>query len=167
MPISRDELLAHLDAQGFHTVTHDHKPVFTVAESAAVKAGIPGGHTKNLFLKDRRDQVFLVVAEGDAVIDLKRLHEKIGASGRLSFGKPELLYELLGVTPGSVTAFAVLNDRQNRVRVVIDAALLRHDIVNGHPMRNDATTSIRRDDLIAFLERSGHPPLIVAVSEPA
>lgn len=165
MPISRSELLARLAADGFETVTYDHEAVFTVAESRHVKAAIPGGHTKNLFLKDRKDRVFLVVAEGHAAIDLKRLHEKIGANGRLSFGKPELLYELLGVTPGSVTAFGVVNDLDHRVTVVIDAALMDFELINGHPLENTATTSIHRDDLVAFLIATGHPPLIVAVSD--
>lgn len=165
MPLSRADLLARLAAQGIEAVTHDHVPVFTVAESASVKANIPGGHTKNLFLKDKRGRIFLVVAEGHAVIDLKRLHEKIGADGRLSFGKPELLYELLGVTPGSVTAFGIVNDVDNRVTVVIDAALMQHAIINGHPLENSATTSIKREDLVAFLTANGHPPLIVAISD--
>jgi Ala-tRNA(Pro) deacylase len=164
MPLSRADLLARLAALGIETVTYDHDAVFTVAESTPVKASIPGGHTKNLFLKDRRDRVFLVVAEGHAVIDLKRIHDKIGAHGRVSFAKPDLLYDLLGVLPGSVTAFGVVNDVAHRVTVVIDAPLLAFDVINCHPLENTATTSIRRDDLLAFLAATGHPPLIVTVS---
>lgn len=164
MPLARADLLALLDTHGIRTVTHDHVPVFTVAESASVKAAIAGGHTKNLFLKDKRGRVFLVVAEGDAAIDLKTLHGVIGADGRLSFGKPDLLYALLGVTPGSVTAFGVVNDTERQVTVVIDQALMRHEIINGHPLENNATTSIHRDDLVAFLTATGHPPLILPVS---
>ena len=159
------DLLARFAALGIATTTHDHPAVFTVAESGDVKAAIPGGHSKNLFLKDKKGRIFLVTAEGDAAIDLKAISEKIGASGRVSFGKPELLMELLGVAPGSVTPFGIVNDRERLVTVVIDAALMAHEILNFHPLENTATTSIARADLVRFLEAEGHPPLIVAVSD--
>ena len=130
-----------------------------------VKATIPGAHSKNLFVKDKKGRIFLITAEGDAAIDLKAISEKIGASGRVSFGKPELLLELVGVTPGSVTPFGVINDVEGRVTVVVDAAMMSHEILNFHPLENTATTSIRREDFVRFLEAVGHPPLIVAVSE--
>jgi len=165
MPLTRSDLLARLNDLGLETKTFDHPAVFTVAESADVKAGIPGGHSKNLFLRDKKGRVFLVTAEGDAAIDLKTISGKIGASGRVSFGKPELLLELLGLTPGSVTPFGIVNDTEGRVTVVLDAAMMEHEILNFHPMENTATTSIRREDLVRFLEAEGHPPLIVAVSD--
>ena len=165
MPLTRADLLARFAELGIATTTHDHRAVFTVAESGAVKAAIPGGHSKNLFLKDKKGRIFLVTAEGDAAIDLKAISEKIGASGRVSFGKPELLMELLGVAPGSVTPFGIVNDRERLVTVVIDAALMTHEILNFHPLENTATTSIARADLVRFLEAEGHPPLIVAVSD--
>ena len=117
-------------------------PVFTVAESQAIKQEIPGGHSKNLFLKDKKGRLFLVVADAETRIDLKRLHEAIGASGRLSFGSAELLREMLGVEPGSVTPFALVNDRERRVTLVLDEALMRSEPVNFHPLVNSATTGL-------------------------
>lgn len=163
MPLSPDDLIARLDDLGFETKTVRHPPLFTVADSQALRGEIPGGHTKNLFMKDKKDRLWLVVAEEDAEIDLKRLHERIG-SARLSFGRPDLLLETLGVAPGSVTPFGVANDAGGRVTVVLDAALMRHVVLNFHPLTNEATTSIRREDLLAFLEACGHPPLVIAVS---
>lgn len=160
----RAELFALFDRLGIRTTTTEHEAVFTVAESRHVKESIPGGHTKNLFLKDKKGRLFLVVALADAVIDLKRLHELIGASGRLSFGPAELLEAVWGVKPGSVTPFGAIADREGRVTVVLDAAMLAHDILNYHPLENTATTSIGRDDLIAFLRATGHEPLILPVS---
>ena len=164
MPKTPEELFAVLDDLGIAHSTKRHPAVFTVAESQSLRDEIPGGHTKNLFLKDKKDQYFLVTVEEDAVVDLKAIHTLIGARGRVSFGKPERLMEFLGVLPGSVTAFGVINDRDHRVRMVLDESLLRHDIINAHPLRNDATTSIGRDDLVRFLQSTGHEPLIVAVS---
>lgn len=165
MPVTRAELLARLRDLGIETTTVDHAAVFTVAESRHVKEAIAGAHSKNLFLKDKKGRIFLVTAEGDAAIDLKAISEKIGASGRVSFGRPELLFELVGVTPGSVTPFGIVNDVEGRVTVVVDAALLAHEILNFHPLENTATTSIRREDFLRFLEACGHPPLIAAVSQ--
>lgn len=164
MPKTPEELFAVLNDLGIAHSTKRHPAVFTVAESQSLRDEIPGGHTKNLFLKDKKDQYFLVTVEEDAVVDLKTIHTLIGARGRVSFGKPERLMQFLGVLPGSVTAFGVINDSGHRVRMVLDESLLRHDIINAHPLRNDATTSIGRDDLVRFLQSTGHEPLIVAVS---
>ncbi len=157
-------LFEHLDALGIVYSTKNHPAVFTVTESQSLRDEIPGGHTKNLFLKDKKDNFFLVTVEEDAQVDLKSIHTIIGARGRVSFGKPDRLMAYLGVVPGSVTAFGAINDTDGRVKVVLDAALMKHDIINAHPLRNDATTSIRRDDLLRFLESTGHEPLIVTVS---
>ncbi len=165
MPHSPDDLLSRLDALGFETATVEHPPLFTVAQSRDLRGKIEGGHTKNLFLKDKKDRLWLVVAPEDAEIDMKRLHARLG-SARLSFGKPELLVETLGVVPGSVTPFGAINDTQGRVTVVLDAALMVHDLLNFHPLTNEATTTIRRDDLIAFLKDCAHEPQIIAVSGP-
>ena len=165
MPLSRDDLLARFAELGIETKTHDHPAVFTVAESREFKHAIPGGHSKNLLLKDKKGRVFLVTAEADAAIDLKAISDKIGASGRVTFGKAELLMELLGVIPGAVTPFGVVNDVAGVVTMVLDAPLLEHEIVNFHPLENTATTSIHRDDLVRFLTMTGHPPLIVTVSD--
>ena len=110
MPATPDDLFAYLDSLGIAHKTVTHAPLFTVEQSQALRGTIPGGHTKNLFLKDKRDTVFLVVAPEDARVDLKSLHHKLGAN-RFSFGSSALLEELLGVTPGAVTAFGVINDK--------------------------------------------------------
>lgn len=162
-PVSRDGLLGFLSALGIDHTTHDHAPVFTVAESEEIKIDIPGGHTKNLFLKDKKDNLILISAEHSTRIELKRLHERLGC-GRLSFGSAERLVDALGVTPGSVTAFALINDPQRRVRFILDAALMAHETVNFHPMKNDATTSISRDGLLAFLAALGRKPEIMDFS---
>jgi Ala-tRNA(Pro) deacylase len=165
-PVTPEELCAHLAELGIAFHRTDHPAVFTVAETAAHRDQIIGHHTKNLFLKDKKGRLFLVSAEAHAQIDLKRLHERIGASGRLSFGSAELLMEKLGVTPGSVTAFAVINDRAGEVTMVLDAALTTGEDVNFHPLTNTATLRIGRDDFLAFLRRTGHEPLIVDLPVP-
>jgi len=167
MALSPKELLDYLQNLGIEVTTVEHPPLFTVADSQGLRGEIPGGHTKNLFLKDKKDNFFLVTVEEDAVVDLKSIHQVIGAASRVSFGKPEKLLEYLGVIPGSVTVFGAINDRDHNVQVVIDADLMKYDVINGHPLTNEATTSIRREDLIAFLKSTGHEPRILAVSEGA
>jgi Ala-tRNA(Pro) deacylase len=167
MPASRDDLAAFLAELGLSTETVEHPPLFTVEESRALRGEIAGAHTKNLFLKDKKGKLFLVVADEAAEIDLKRLHGKIGASGRLSFGKAEEMLDTLGVAPGAVTAFGLINDRDGRVSIVLDAGLMASDIVNCHPLVNTATTSIAAADLVAFVKATGHEPQIVALDERA
>lgn len=167
MALSPKELLDYLQNLGIEVTTVEHPPLFTVADSQGLRGEIPGGHTKNLFLKDKKDNFFLVTVEEDAVVDLKSIHQVIGAASRVSFGKPEKLLEYLGVIPGSVTVFGAINDRDHNVQVVIDADLMKYDVINEHPLTNEATTSIRREDLIAFLKSTGHEPRILAVSEGA
>lgn len=130
--MSRDELLAFLVDLGVPHTNYEHPAVFSVDESGKIKQEIPGAHTKNLFLKDAKDQLWLVSAEAQARIDLKRLHTVIG-SARLSFGKAELMEETLGVTPGSVTAFGLVNDTAHLVRFVLDRTLAEAEQVNFHP----------------------------------
>jgi Ala-tRNA(Pro) deacylase len=163
VPATRQDLLARLDQLGIATRSLDHEAVFTVAESSKLERELPGGHTKNLFLKDKKDKLFLVVALGSAAIDLKTLNKKI-ASDRLSFGRPELLMEVLGVPAGSVTPFALINDQARRVTVILDADMMRHERLNFHPLENTATTNIARADLVAFIRACGHEPRIVAVA---
>jgi Ala-tRNA(Pro) deacylase len=163
MTATRDDLFALLGRLGIETRTHEHQAVFTVAESLEIEQAMPGRHTKNLFLKDKKDRVFLVVALNDARIDLKSLHRVIGAD-RLSFGRPELLEELLGIKPGSVTPFALINDKAGRVTVILDEPMLREELLNYHPLENTATTAIRRDDLLRFIEATGHTPRVLQVS---
>ncbi len=163
-PKTSDDLFAYLDSLDISHRTLEHEPVFTVAESRNVKMKLPGGDTKNLFLKDKKGRYFLVTALQDAEINLKTIHTLIGAKGRVSFGNADKLMEYLGVVPGSVTAFGAINDDAGQVQVVLDRSLMDHDMINAHPLRNDATTTIARDDLLRFLESTGHSPLIVAVS---
>ena len=166
-PLTQQQILDRLRDLGIPTETVEHPAVFTVAESRSVKAAIPGAHTKNLFLKDKKGRLFLITAKDETRIDLKRAHAAIGATGRLSFGSADLLREALGVEPGSVTALAVVNDRAGRVTMILDANLMAFERINVHPLVNTMTTGLRRDDLIRFLESTGHPPRVVALPEPA
>ena len=159
-----DDLFQFLDSLGIAHKTHGHEPVFTVAESAALRDAIPGGHTKNLFLKDKKDQYFLLTVEENATVDLKTVHTLVGGASKFSFGKPEKLMEYLGVIPGAVTAFGVFNDTEHNVTIVLDAELMKNDIINCHPLSNDATTSVARDDLIRFVEATGHKANILKVT---
>lgn len=160
MTTARATLFDLLETLQIKTQTVEHEAVFTVEESEKLYGKLTGAHTKNLFLKDAKDQLFLVIADAHARIDLKALPNVIG-SGRLSFGKAELLLEVLGVTPGSVTAFALVNDGRGRVVAVLDAGLMQHDTINCHPLVNTATTNIARDDLLKFMKATGHEPRIV------
>jgi Ala-tRNA(Pro) deacylase len=162
-PLTRADLFAKLDEMGIQTKTLEHPPLYTVAESAEVERQLPGGHTKNLFLKDAKGTLYLVVALSSSQVDLKSLPKTIN-SQRLSFGKADLLMDVLGVPPGSVTAFSVVNDRESRVNVVIDAALLEHDTINCHPLENTATTNIAREDLLRFIRATGHEPRVAPLN---
>jgi Ala-tRNA(Pro) deacylase len=164
MPATPEQLFDLLGRLGIETVTVEHPPAFTVEQWRDLRGAIPGGNSKNLFLVDRKDRIFLVVAEEDALIELRSLHRKLGASGRFSFGKPELLRATLGVEPGSVSPFGAINDREQAVTIVLDAAFMRHDELNFHPLVNTRTTRIKREDFLRFLAATGHPPLILAVS---
>lgn len=164
MPATREDLIKRLETLGIETSTIEHPPLYTVEDSQTLRGDIPGAHSKNLFLKCKKGTLWLVVAEEEADINLKRLHSKIG-SGRLSFGRAELLMEVLGVPPGSVTPFSLINDGEQRVNVVLDEALLQHDALNFHPLVNTATMTIPRDGLLAFIRDCGHEPKIIALSE--
>ena len=162
-PATSADLFALLDRLGVAHSTLEHEAVFRVGEGDEIKAALPGGHTKNLFLKDSRDQLWLISALGETRIDLKALPAVIG-SGRLSFGNEALMLDALGVTPGSVTLFALINDRDHRVRVVLDKPLLDHALVNFHPLTNTATTAISSSDMLAFLRSLGVEPLVIDFS---
>ena len=166
MHLSPSELLDRLTALGISHETHEHEAVFTVAESKNVKETIPGSHSKNLFLKDKKSRLFLVVAAHDTDIDLKRLHDTLGASGRLSFGSAEQLRAILGVEPGSVTPFAAINDRGSEVTVILDQRLADAERVNFHPLVNTMTTGLAPDDLLAFLRSTGHEARICRLPAP-
>jgi len=160
MPARREDLFQLLDQLEISHNTVDHDPVFTVEESAELKAGLPGTHTKNLFLKDKAGAFFLICAESHAQIKVNKLHPHLECK-RLSFGKAEYLLEHLGVTPGSVTLFSVMNDKTGQVQLIIDKTLAESDIVNFHPLKNDATTAISSADMIKFAKATGHDPIIM------
>jgi Ala-tRNA(Pro) deacylase len=160
VPATPETLFARLDELGIPHRTHTHPPVFTVAEAVALRGTLPGGHTKNLFLKDKKAGLWLAVMLEERRTDLKRLADALGAP-RFSFGSGELLHEVLGVRPGSVTPFALINDTAQRVTVVLDQGMLAHDPLNYHPLENDRTTAIAPDDLIRFIASCGHRPRIV------
>jgi len=158
--LARDDLIRFLADHGIGQTTRDHEAVFRVDEGEAVKAAIPGAHTKNLFLKDAKGQLWLISAADHTLIDLKRLPAVIGAA-RLSFGNAALMEAVLGVTPGSVTAFALINDTAHQVRFVLDRVLAEADRVNFHPLTNTATTTVDRAGFRAFLAAVGVRPAVV------
>ena len=164
MPATRDDLFQCFKSLGIITTTNSHMPVFTVEQAQLVHDDIPGGHCKNLFCKDEKGALWLIVALENARIDLKAAKDKIG-SKRLTFGKPELLMEILGLEPGSVSPFGLINDKLVKTNVILDAAMMKNEKLNFHPLKNDATTTIASADLVTFIKACGHSPRIVAVSD--
>jgi Ala-tRNA(Pro) deacylase len=163
---ARATLFAFLDELGIAHRTVDHPPVFTVEEGRDIKKTMPGGHSKNLFVKDKKGTLTLVTALAQTQVDLKGLGKHIGAKGRLSFGKPELMQEVINITPGSVTPFAVMHDREKRLdHVILDKALFDHDPVWFHPLENNGSTAIRADDLVTFIKACGHEPLVMPLDQ--
>ena len=163
MPASPEDLIAYLDGLGVACETVEHPPLHTVEESQSLRGQIPGRHSKNLFVKDKKGRLFLLTLGEEAPIDLKRVHEKISASGRVSFGSGELLEEVWGVKPGAVTPFGAINDKAGRVTVVLDSELMSHARVNFHPLVNTRTTGVSPEGLLKFLRATGHEPLVVAL----
>lgn len=164
MPASPADLFAFLDQLGIAHSTVEHPPIFTVEEGRAWHDKIPGLHCKNLFIKDRKGGFWLVVLPGEKRADLGRLEKLLGAP-RFSFARPDLLLEVLELTPGSVTPFGLINDRDRRVRVVLDQEMLAAEFVNYHPLHNAASTTLRSADLVRFVEALGYQPVIVSVPE--
>lgn len=163
MSYTQVQILAHLRDQHFDITCHEHPAVFTVAESQIHTGHIPGVHCKNLFLKcNKTEKLFLLTVPDERVVDLKTLPEKIGAK-RFSFGKPELLMEVLGVTPGSVTPLAVINDTQKQVQPVLDAWMMEQGLVNFHPLVNTATVTMKPTDLWTFMTNLGYAPIRLAL----
>ena len=157
---AEEALFRRLAELGIKTVTVEHPPVFTVEEAKRLRGSLAGGHCKSLFLRNKKGAMWLVVTLEDRAVDLKALGERIGA-GRVSFGSPDRLMRHLGVIAGAVTPFAVVNDRDRAVTVVLDAEMLRHDPLNYHPLRNDRTTAIAPQDLVRFLQSEGHAPQLL------
>jgi Ala-tRNA(Pro) deacylase len=165
-PLREEAVYARLRALGIAWKTYEHVPVFTVEQSQSLRGVVPGSHTKNLFLKDRRDGLWLVVTRENARIDLKALAKQMGQQ-RFSFGSGELLVEILGVPPGSVTPFALMNDAPPRVTVILDEKMMAKGLLNFHPLRNDRTTAIAASDLVRFIRATDHEPRILALPEVA
>ena len=157
-PVSPERLLARLDELGIGHATHRHAPVYTVEEAQRLKGDLPGAHTKNLFLRDKKGTMWLVVALYDRDVDLKALGPQVDARGRLSFGSADRLMRYLGVIPGSVTPFAVINDHGGQVSVALDRGLRDQETWNAHPLDNAMTTAVRGEDMLRFLDAMGHPP---------
>ena len=165
MPATPDELFAALDRLGIaHPTVTPSAAVHGRAVAEPARHASPAATPRTCSCKDKKGALFLVTALEDAAIELKSLHRRLGATGRFSFGSADLMMETLGVMPGAVTPFGAINDTAGRVTVVLDAALMEHAIINAHPLVNTMTTSIARDDLVKFLESTGHPPRIVAVA---
>jgi Ala-tRNA(Pro) deacylase len=160
-PATPDDLFARLDALGIAHATRHHPPVFTVGEAKELRGQIPGGHTKNLFLKTKKKgALYLVVTLEHRAVDLKALSKALGAQ-RFSFGSADLLRTTLGVEPGSVTPFSLINDREHAVTVVLDEAMLAIDPLNFHPLKNTMTTAVNPEGLLAFVRGCGHTPVIL------
>lgn len=157
--MTEHDLYAYLDKLGIRHQTVEHPAMFTVEDGRDIDHLIPGMPCKNLFLKDKKDKLWLVVMPGHKRAQLTPL-EKIIGSARLSFGKPELLAEVLGITPGSVTPFALMNDTAHRLTVVLDSDMMRADMVNFHPLRNTASTALSASDLLKFIKSLSYAPLI-------
>ena len=155
-PAAPEQLLQRFKDLGIETTTHDHPPLMTVEDSKRLRGDLPGGHCKNLFLKDRKDRYWLVVTSEDRKVDIKALDKLLGA--RLSFASPERLWQVLGVRPGAVTPFALINDRAVLVEVILDQAMMAESLLNYHPLVNTRTTAIRPADLLRFIEACGHSP---------
>jgi Ala-tRNA(Pro) deacylase len=161
MPATPQDLFARLDALGVAHTTTQHRPVFTVEEGADLKAAMPGGHSKNLFLKDKKGALFLLSARSDAEVDLNAVSKLIGAA-RFSFANAAVLMQALGVTPGSVTPFALINDPECRVTLLLDDGFFDYGLVNFHPLSNSATTAVSPDDILKFARATGHEPIRLA-----
>jgi len=160
-----EALLERLESLGIRAQTHTHAPLRTVEESRRLRGDLPGAHCKNLFLKDKKGALWLVVTLEHRQVDMTRLARRIGAA-RLSFGRAELLREVLGVEPGAVSPFALANDGERRVRVVLDAEMMRMPLLNYHPLVNTRTTSLSAEDLTRFIAACGHEPMLVDLAEP-
>lgn len=162
MPATREELFSYLEKLGVEIRTFEHPPLFTVEQSKKYRGDIPGGHCKNLFLKDKKGALWLIVTLEETAVNLKTLHKTIG-SARLSFGKPDLMQDVLGIEPGSVSPFALINDREKHTNVVLDQTMMALELLNYHPLSNEATTSISSADLLAFIKSLGFEPQITLI----
>jgi Ala-tRNA(Pro) deacylase len=153
-------LLDAFERLGIRINIVEHPAVYTVEQSKALRGELAGAHLKNLLLRNKKNELWLLCALEDTPVDIKALGVKLG-SGRLSFANAEQLMTTLGVEPGAVTPFGIINDRSGHVKVVLEERVLACELLNFHPLRNDATATIARDDFLRFLEARGHKPIAV------
>lgn len=161
LPTSPEDLFKVLDSLNIPYDLYRHDPIFTVEEGLHLKAEIPGTHCRNLFLKDKKGKMFLITAANETKIDLKALPQMLGC-GRLSFGSKNRLMEYLGIYPGAVTPFTAINDKTNNVSIVLDKTMMEAEAMCVHPLDNAMTIGFKPDDLLRFLEHTGHTPQILA-----
>ncbi len=164
MPTSPEALMTRLESLGISYDLHHHKAVFTVAESETVDSEIPGTHCRNLFLRDRKKKNYLLVLQNTTEVDIKKLPAVI-ESAPLSFGSADRLWQFLGVRPGSVCPFSIINDTENQVKVMLDKSMMETEVVNYHPLLNTMTVAVTPKDLIKFIEDCGHEAHIVDLSD--
>ena len=160
MPASDKNLFDQFSLLGIEVTTVTHTPMLTVEDGKEMFADLPGGHCKSLFLKEKKGSLWLVVMLNNIRLDINKLQKKLGSS-RLSFAKPDLMKEILGVEPGSVTPFALLNKTASEIKVVLDKKMMEEELLNYHPLRNDATTTIKTSDLLKFIHAMNHRPIIL------
>ena len=165
LPTTPQALLVLLDSLGISYRLHSHPPIFTVAEGAHLKETIPGLHCRNLFLRDKKEAMYLVVAANETAVDLKALEKQIG-SARLSFGSPDRLWKHLGIYPGAVCPFAVVNDKNHAVAVILDKTMMAAETVCYHPLDNAQTIGLSPSGLLKFFAHTGHNPKILDLSAP-
>lgn len=158
-------LLEYLTSLNIQVAVHHHPPVFTVEESIGLRGMITGGHSKNLFLIDRKKNLYLISSLEDCTINLKNLHSIVGAKGKFSFASAKTMETVLGVQPGAVSPFGILNDKNKICRVVLDGNFFTLDQVNFHPLDNSITCTIKPDDLLTFLKATGHEPQILDLQQ--
>lgn len=166
LPTSPEQLMARLDDLKIPYALHHHKAVFTVAEAETVEHDIPGTHCRNLFLRDKKKNNFLVVLRNETDVDIKKLQPLIGAD-KLSFGSADRLFEYLGVRPGSVCPYAIVNDTQHQVKIFLEKGMLEGDRVNYHPLLNTMTIGTTPADLLRFIESAGHTPHVIDLTAAA
>lgn len=163
LPTTPEQLLARFDAVGVSYDLHHHEAVYTVAESQKLDRDISGIHCRNLFLRDKKKKNYLLVLQNETQVDMKKLPPVIG-SDRLSFGSADRLWQFLGVRPGSVCPFSIMNDAEKEVKILLDKSMMEGKIVNYHPLLNTMTVSLSPSDLLKFIEHCGHEPHIVDLS---
>jgi Ala-tRNA(Pro) deacylase len=161
-PAQPEDLLGWLNEAGVESTTISHPAVFTVEEARKYREGMSGAFTKNLFVRDKKGVMWLIVAIESQKVDLRAVAESLGHK-RFSFGSPQRLMHYLGVIPGSVTPFGVFNDRGGHVRIALDEGLNAFDVWNFHPLINSMTTTLRAEDMLQFFERVDHPPTWVSL----